>query len=100
MAEWTGGMLVDLIGRPVIDKTGLEGKFDIDLEMAPDSSMPMFQGMGGRGGGGDAGSVPTASDPEGPTIFMALAKLGFKLVSAKGPVDMLVIDHVEKPAEN
>lgn len=104
MAEWTGGMLSDLIGRPVIDKTGLEGKFDIELEMAPDSSMPMFQGMAGRGGrgdgGGDAGAVPSASEPEGPTIFMALEKLGLKLESAKGPVDTLVIDHVEKPTEN
>ncbi len=104
MAEWTGGMLADLIGRPVIDKTGLEGKFDIELEMAPDSSMPMFQGMAGRGGRGDGGSdtgaVPSAPDPEGPTIFMALAKLGLKLESAKGPVDTLVIDHVEKPTEN
>lgn len=109
MAEWTGGMLSDLIGRPVIDKTGLEGKYDIEMEMAPDSSMPMFQGMAGRGGRGDAGRgdgaadavpVPSAADPEGPTIFMALEKLGFKLESAKGPVDTLVIDHVEKPAEN
>jgi uncharacterized protein (TIGR03435 family) len=103
MAEWTGGMLADLIGRPVIDKTGLEGKFDIELEMAPDSSMPMFQGMAGRGGrgdGGDTGAAPSASDPEGPTIFMALAKLGLRLESAKGPVDTLVIDHVERPTEN
>jgi len=102
MADWTGGMLSDLIGRPVIDKTGLQGKFDIEMEMAPDSSMPMFQGMASRGGrgDGDAGAVPSAADPDGPTIFMALAKLGLKLESAKGPVDTLVIDHVEKPAEN
>ncbi len=74
------------------------------MEMAPDSSMPMFQGMAGRGGrgdgGGDAGAVPTAQDPEGPTIFMALEKLGLRLEQAKGPVDTLVIDHVEKPTEN
>ena len=102
MTEWTGGMLAELIGRTVIDKTGLEGKFDIELEMAPDSSMPMFQGMAGRGGrgDGDAGALPSASDPEGPTIFMALAKLGLKLEPSKGPVDTLVIDHVEKPTEN
>jgi uncharacterized protein (TIGR03435 family) len=104
VGEWTTGMLSDLLGRPVIDKTGLEGKFDIEIEMVPDSGMTMFQGMAGRGGrgdgGGDAGAVPSAPDPEGPTIFMALAKLGLKLEAAKGPVDTLVIDHVEKPAEN
>ena len=48
----------------------------------------------------DAGGVPLAAEPEGPTIFMALEKLGLKLESSKGPVDTLVIDHVEKPAEN
>jgi uncharacterized protein (TIGR03435 family) len=93
----------------VIDKTGLEGKFDIELEAAPDSNMPMVQGMAGRGrrgdgggsvGGDGAGAVPSATDPEGPTIFMALEKLGLRLESAKGPVDTLVIDHVEKPTEN
>ena len=104
MTEWTAGMLSDIVGRPVIDKTGLDGRYDIDLEVAPDTSMPMFQGMAGRGGrgdaGGDASPVPTAADPEGPTIFMALEKLGLRLESAKGPVDTLVIDHIEKPTEN
>jgi uncharacterized protein (TIGR03435 family) len=104
IADWANGMLSDLTGRPVIDKTGLTGKFDIEMEIAPDSSMPMFQGMAGRGGrgdaAGDAGGVPSAADPEGPTIFMALEKLGLRLESAKGPVDTLVIDHVEKPTEN
>lgn len=103
MAEFTAGMLSDLVGRPVIDKTGLEGKFDIELEIAPDSSMPMFQGMAGRGGraeDSDRGPIPSVSEPDGPTIFTALRKLGFKLESAKGLIDTLVIDHVEKPTEN
>ena len=99
MAEWTGGMLSDLIGRPVIDKTGIQGKFDIDIRIAIDSSMPMFQGTIGRGGG-DAGAALLAREPNGPTIFMALEKLGLKLESAKGPVENLIIDHVEKPTEN
>lgn len=100
MPEFARGMLSDLLGRPVIDKTGLEGRFDIQMEMAPDSSMPMFQGMAGRGGGDAAGPVPSAADPEGPTIFMALEKLGLKLEPSKGPVDQLVIEHVERPTEN
>jgi uncharacterized protein (TIGR03435 family) len=104
MGQWSSGMLSDLLGRPVIDKTGLEGKYDIELEMAQDSSIALFQDMGGRGGrggdGGDVGAVPSASEPEGPTIFMAMEKLGLKLEPAKGPVDTLVVDHVEKPTEN
>lgn len=108
VADWAGGMLAEMVGRPVIDKTGLEGKFTFEFEVAPDSSMAMFQNMGGRGARGDASSsggpdtspIPSAGDPDGPTIFMALEKLGLKLEAAKGPVDSLVIDHVEKPADN
>ena len=101
IADWTGGVLAELVGRPVIDKTGLEGKFDVELEIAPDSSMPMFQGMGGRGdAGGDPAAMPSVPDPGGPTIFMALEKLGLKLEPGKGPVDTLVVDRVERPSEN
>jgi len=103
LADLAGGMLANLFDRPVIDKTGVEGQFDIELEFAPDSSTPMFQGMGrgGRGeGGGDAGAVPLATDPEGPTIVMALEKPGLKLEPSKGPIESLVIDHVERPSEN
>ncbi len=101
MADFAGGMLSNVVDRPVIDKTGLEGLYDIDVEFAPDSSMPMFQGRGGRGDGvGDAGAVPLATEPEGPTIFAALEKLGLKLEAARGPVEVIVIDHVERPSEN
>jgi uncharacterized protein (TIGR03435 family) len=41
-----------------------------------------------------------ASDPSGPSIFTAIQDLGLKLDSMKGPVDVLVIDSVQKPTEN
>lgn len=79
--------------RTVIDKTGLTGNYDLELKWAPDEGM-----------GGDAGAHgPAADDPSasGPTIFTALQEqLGLKLESGKGPVDTVVIDHLEKPAEN
>jgi len=71
----------DLAGnldRVVVDDTGLTGPFDIDVEWSPDQS---------------------ASDK--PSIFTALQEqLGLKLESERGPVDVVVIDHVERPAED
>ena len=95
--------------RPVIDQTGLKGKYDLKLRYDP-SSMPggragliMIKDGPGRGpGGGDpANRIAPGGDPP-PTIFNALLEqLGLKLEAKKGPVELLVIDHVEKrPTEN
>jgi len=71
--------------RNVIDKTGLTGAYDIDLKWTPDDAPP------GAGADGDTA----------PSIFTALQEqLGLKLEAAKGPVDTLVVDHAELPAEN
>jgi uncharacterized protein (TIGR03435 family) len=77
-------------GRPVIDRTGLMGAFDIHLELetvAPDSSGPA--------GGAASDPLPHASD-----VTAIREQLGLRLVPAKGLVEFLVIDHVEKPSEN
>ncbi len=80
-------MLADLlvfeVGRPVIDATGLKGDFAFTLQYT--------RGLG------ESDAVPT----ERPSLFTAVQdQLGLKLESAKGPVEVLVIDHVEKPSEN
>jgi uncharacterized protein (TIGR03435 family) len=83
------------VNRLVVDKTGLAGTFDLDLEWMPDQ----FQGSGPLGPLPGAG-VPPSSPPDtaGSSIFTALQEqLGLKLESTKGPVEMLVIDHVEQP---
>ena len=69
--------------RSVIDKTGLTGSYDIDLKWTPDDA-------------------PAGADADtGPSIFTALQEqLGLKLEAAKGPVETLVVDHAELPAEN
>jgi uncharacterized protein (TIGR03435 family) len=80
-----------LDGRPVEDKTGLTGVYEITLsvEMDPEQIKRMPQpGMVFTGFGYASG------------VFDAVEKLGLKLESAKGKVDVLVIDHVEKPSEN
>lgn len=97
MAEFAHGLVEGvLLDRPVIDKTGFTGVFDFHLRCAPADS-----GDGGGKGGGraNAGAAPPV-DTE-PSIFEALEKqLGLKLVAEKGPVEFLVIDHVERPSEN
>jgi uncharacterized protein (TIGR03435 family) len=95
------------LGRPVVDATGLKAKYDITLDFAPDGLKgtaimmppPPPQHDGAPGGGGPMASAPDAG---GPTIFTALQEqLGLKLEQRKGPVDLLVIDRMEKvPTEN
>jgi len=101
-------LLSNQLSRPVLDMTGLQAKYDYTLEFAPDEgSMGMMKGMPmpmpppGEGGGG-AGPAATPDGGSGPTIFAALQEqLGLKLEARKGPVDMLVIDTLEKvPTEN
>ena len=79
--------------RPVVDRTGLVGNFDITLTWAPESRTAMPP-AGGENSGRD-----NASDP---TIFTAVREqLGLKLQAAKEPLEVLVIDHAEKiPTEN
>jgi uncharacterized protein (TIGR03435 family) len=91
-------VLSQQLGRPVIDKTGLKGTYDFTLKFTPDQS---------QGGGGPFGDLPPGvkapppPDPNGPSIFTAVQEqLGLRLESQKGPVEILVIDHVEKPSEN
>jgi bla regulator protein blaR1 len=86
--------LLELVfDRPVIDTTGITGRFDIHLEFARDENTP------GLRPGGDVAGVPEPN--AGQSIFTVLQQqLGLKLVPAKGPREFLVIDHVEKPSEN
>jgi uncharacterized protein (TIGR03435 family) len=77
------------VNRPVRDRTGLEGPFDWTLNWSPDS-------FGTPNG---AGSPP--ADPARPSLFTALQEqLGLELKSTKGPVDVVVVDHVERPTPN
>jgi len=79
--------LSKVAGRDVVDKTSLTGRYDLKLRFTPDEGPAMLNGQ----------PVP---DPP-PALFTALEEqLGLKLESAKGPVQVLVIDHVEMPSAN
>lgn len=90
--------LSSLVGRSVVDKTGLTGNYDYSLHWTPDeASMPRV----GPAGGGPPPQGDAPIDPNGPTLFTALEEqLGLKLQSEKGKVDVIVIDHIELPTEN
>jgi uncharacterized protein (TIGR03435 family) len=96
------GSLQQQIGRPVIDKTGLKGLFDFILPFSPEGlNTPGLPGVPTPfgPGGGVAGPAAAGGDPV-PSIFTAIQDLGLRLESAKGPVEVLVIDSAQKPAEN
>ena len=73
-------------GRPVQDKTGLTGKYDLQM---PNPAMPVASADGSA----------VAPDPQG-SVVTSMEDLGLKLVPGKGQVETLVIDHVERPSEN
>jgi uncharacterized protein (TIGR03435 family) len=74
-------VLESITGRPVLDRTNLAGMYEIDLKWTP--------------------GLADATDLTGPSLMTALEEqLGLKLQSGKGPVSMLIVDHVERPSEN
>jgi uncharacterized protein (TIGR03435 family) len=81
--------LVNGIDRPILDKTGLTGKYDFFFEFMPQFNGPLPPG------------TDFQTDETAPPFQEALKKdLGLKMESQTGPVDVLVIDHVEQPSEN
>jgi len=91
MAYLAGRLLSNLpsLGRPVVDQTGLDGVYDF--------SMRLFDPDAGR----------SETDPKGDLrqqldngLGASLKDLGLKLEPTKTPIEMLIIDHVEKPSEN
>jgi uncharacterized protein (TIGR03435 family) len=93
-------VLSQVLGRPVVDKTGITGFYDFTLTWTPAPAegggppSPLGPGVPG-------GAQPLPVDPAGPSIFTAIQEQwGLKLDSTKGPVDVLVVDSVSKPTEN
>jgi len=89
------GLLGMVLDRPVIDKTGITSYFEIHLVFSPDDSAAP------RPVTADPGASAAVRASDAPGIFQAIQEqLGLRLVPAKGPVDVLVIDHIERPSEN
>jgi bla regulator protein blaR1 len=81
--------LSDSLGRRVVDQTGLTGRYDFSLTWTPDNSAQAVNGSSGSG------------QVLGPSLFTAIEEqLGLRLVPVKAPVDVVVIDHIERPSVN
>ena len=85
-------MLGVILQRRVVNRTGLTGSYDLTLMFSPEGipGIPL-----------PAGFQPPPADPNSPSIFTALQEqAGLKLVSTRGPVDMLIVERAEMPAED
>jgi uncharacterized protein (TIGR03435 family) len=94
MQDFAGLMQSAVLDRPVVDQTGLTGRFDFTLNWTPDEFQ--FRNF-------SAGLPPAAADkPDAPPdLYTAIQQqLGLKIEAAKAQVDVFVIDKIEKPSEN
>jgi len=96
-------LLTRMVDRPVVDMTELKGDYQVALDLPLSAMMAMAGQMmpTGMGGGGEGGNkMAEASDP-GTSVFESVQKMGLKLEPRKGPLETIVIDHLEKaPTEN
>lgn len=87
MAEGLPG--IGGVDRPMVDRTGLQGRYDVTIEFAPESNA------------GPAAVTDAVADPAGPTFIQALKdQLGLKMEAVKADIRILVIDHIERPSGN
>jgi uncharacterized protein (TIGR03435 family) len=93
MTDLAGVMQTAVLDRPVVDRTGLQGRFDFTLTWTPDESQ--FTSMGVR-------VPPPSNDPNAPpNLFTAFQEqLGLKLESTRAPAEVLVIERIDKPSDN
>lgn len=91
-----------VLARPVVDKTGLTGTYDVTLDFSPEGLGPGPRGPEPAEAGASPAEAPRSSNDSGKTIFTALQEqLGLKLESRRETVDLLIVESVEKmPSRN
>jgi uncharacterized protein (TIGR03435 family) len=91
MSDFTGFLQMLVLDKPVVDRTGIEGRYDENITFTPDQTQ--FHG--------NPPKLPQTDDPDAPDLFSAVQQTtGLKLAAEKTSVDVIVIDHVEKPSPN
>jgi uncharacterized protein (TIGR03435 family) len=83
------GLVGPMVGRIVVDRTGLEGNWDLDLEFTPEGPNPLA---------GAPPGAPASAPSDLPSVFTAVQEqLGLKLESTRAPVEVVVIERLERP---
>lgn len=111
MAKFVQGAVTPFVDRPVVDETGLKGRYEISMELSMADAMAAARKAGaavpanapGAAGGSPDAARPAdaASDSSTGSIFTTLQTLGLKLEPRKIPIDLIVVDKVEKlPTDN
>jgi uncharacterized protein (TIGR03435 family) len=105
MKSFAEMLSVGVVDRPVVDKTGLTGNYELAVDISREEAMNVVRASVSYLpiGGDDARTSPggAASDPSGSSIFSSIQNLGLRLEARKLPLDMLVVDHIDKsPTEN
>ena len=102
MQAFAAMLSVGVVDRPVIDKTELTGAYEVAVDLSEDDAMNVARSavmngpMGAVMNGGADGPRRGLSDPSGSAIMKSIQNLGLKLDPRKLPLDMVVIDHIEK----
>jgi uncharacterized protein (TIGR03435 family) len=99
IADFTVFFQKTVTDKPLVDRTGLAGRYDFTLIWTPgENEFPQFRRTGGFNPAPNDG-LDSAKAP--PNLYKAFQEqLGLKLTPTKGPVDIMVIDHAEKPSPN
>jgi uncharacterized protein (TIGR03435 family) len=103
MKSFADLLSIGVVDKPVIDKTNLQGGYDVTVELSEfealgviRTSLSFLPLLAPGGGGSDRGGMAVASDPSGSMLRSSIAKLGLALDARKLPLDLLVVDQVEK----
>jgi len=100
MAEFAGRMLSGFLDRPVVDKTGLTGRYDIHLEFVRGDGPSGSARVNGVYSPDLLGDT-SGAEASGPSIFTAMREqLGLRLVPDKSPLEVIVVDNAERPSGN
>ena len=100
-------LLARFVDKPVVDQTDLKGDYQVGLDLSMEdmkniarSANVMIPGPGGGGGGDASRPADSASEPTS-SVFTSVQQLGLKLEPRKAPIELIVVNHVEKlPTEN
>jgi len=86
-------MLTSILGKPVVDRTGLTGYYQIALDIPREDVQNVARALGM---GGPAAAVGVPTDPGGSSLFQAVEQFGLRLDSRKERIETLIVDHIEK----